>query len=84
MKALLKRGASVEVEGPYGRRPLHYAVMKSQLQVTKELLKYGADTMSADGSKMTPIHLAIQDHKQDNDKVASLLIRRLSQVSPSA
>ena len=74
----------MEVRGPDGRRPLHYAVINSQLQMTTELLTYGANPTSADDSRMTPIHLAIQDHKQINDKVASLLIRHLSHISPPA
>ena len=60
-RALIDRGAKIDVKDTYGKTPLHYALgmrCESRYHVIKELLKRGADVNARDSGGETPLHSA--------------------------
>jgi ankyrin repeat protein len=55
---LINLGTDIEASTPDGRRPLHMACFKSQLDCVQELLRLGADIESQDDNAWTPLHFA--------------------------
>lgn len=58
-KALLDRGADVNVVGPGNVTPLSLASMSSYKELAMELLRWGADVTIADENGCVPLHHAI-------------------------
>ena len=84
--ALLENGADVNQnfedsrENPFhlvlkhGTLPLHLAVQRSDIEMIKTLINYGARLDEVSGRGHTPLGLAIMTHDDDGDKVADILL----------
>ena len=61
LQRLIKDGANIEDRdgGPFDRTALFHAVMGDHVDVTRALLKNGADVMSIDSGGWTPLHAAV-------------------------
>jgi ankyrin repeat protein len=53
VKAALDAGANVNVKGEGGRRPLHWAALKGDVEMTRLLLKRGAQADAIDNQGYT-------------------------------
>ena len=72
---LLKFGASVNLENRHGETALHLAVFQSNLEVTKKLLDMGIDVnIKSKVTKVTPLHLAVNQIVEKNNEIVKLLL----------
>lgn len=55
VKALIERGADINMTDSKGNAPLHYAALKTDIKVAKLLLKHGADINLRNQEQMTPL-----------------------------
>jgi hypothetical protein len=56
---LLDHGANVHVKNKYGQTPLHVASEWGLPDMTKSLLKFGANIDAQDNDRLTPLQLAL-------------------------
>ncbi|RDD43953.1 Transient receptor potential cation channel subfamily A member 1 [Trichoplax sp. H2] len=70
--------SSVNCLGEKSRTPLHFAVISDSVEVTKMLIKYGADIEKRDGSYMTPLEYAAS---KGFEQVGKLLLRNGADVN---
>ncbi len=63
-KMLIEAGASVSLEIE-GKRPLHFAALENDVELTALLLEHGADSTVIDREFMTPIALAADKRNYD-------------------
>lgn len=59
MDILLENGADIDMQNPFGIRPLHYAVAHHQNDMVTYLLNHQANPNGGDFSGVTPLMLAI-------------------------
>ena len=69
VKSLLQSGDSPNVRFPleahYNSVPLHFAVMRDDVQITKVLFEAGADPNLIDADERTPLDLALRWQHSD-------------------
>uniref|UniRef100_A0ABD2X681 Peptidase A2 domain-containing protein n=1 Tax=Trichogramma kaykai TaxID=54128 RepID=A0ABD2X681_9HYME len=77
IKWLLKNGACpVQVNKPdhSGNTLLHYALQRGNVWITEELLRSGADPNYANKTSLTPLHVIINFHDLNSEKLANILL----------
>eukprot|EP00026_Physarum_polycephalum_P003824 Phypoly_transcript_03840.p1 GENE.Phypoly_transcript_03840~~Phypoly_transcript_03840.p1 ORF type:complete len:767 (+),score=95.81 Phypoly_transcript_03840:20-2320(+) len=58
-----KDPSSINFADEFGRFPLHYAVLKGNLECVQILLENGANVNTGDANKLTPLHYAASTHQ---------------------
>ncbi len=71
VKALIEKGANVNVQDVYGKTPLHFALMYFYEDSIKALLDAGADPMIKDIHGYSPVDLAKIFAVSDNKMISS-------------
>lgn len=79
---LVKHGAPVNANlFTLPNRPLHIAVEENQLDLVKTLIEYGADINDVSDSGNTPLHIAVDNSKNNktSEKIAHFLLENGAQ-----
>ncbi len=77
-KALLSKGADINLETEHVLTPLHSAVQENDVNVTRHLIEEGYDVNAKDNMDWTPLHEAASKNKLD---VAKLLVEKGADVN---
>ncbi|UJQ20369.1 ankyrin repeat domain-containing protein [Wolbachia endosymbiont of Delia radicum] len=77
-KALLSKGADINLETEHVLTPLHSAVQENDVNVTRHLIEEGYDVNAKDNMDWTPLHKAASKNKLD---VAKLLVEKGADVN---
>ncbi|MDR0773095.1 MAG: ankyrin repeat domain-containing protein [Wolbachia pipientis] len=77
-KALLSKGADINLETEHVYTPLHSAVQENDVNVTRRLIEEGYDVNAKDNKDWTPLHEAASKNKLD---VAKLLVEKGADVN---
>ncbi|MBN3272393.1 PSD10 ATPase, partial [Polyodon spathula] len=72
VKALISRGAQLNVANENGCRPLHYAASKDRYEIAQMLLEKGADPNATNKLECTPLHRA---SAKGNRRLIQLLLK---------
>lgn len=71
---LINRGARPNITDDCIRTPLHFAVRKGHLEVSKKLIESGASPLAEDGLGATPLGIAIMNL---NDTMSALMLKEM-------
>ncbi|KAF5296249.1 hypothetical protein FQA39_LY12586 [Lamprigera yunnana] len=82
-KLLFIEGSEVNCLDNFGRTPLHWAVIKSRLNIVLLLLSNDAETSVRDDRGMTPLHYVAISGAKDQIEIATALIQYNASISIS-
>ncbi len=78
---LRHNGANPDVQGHNKRTPLHSAARYKNLEVVQKLIEYDADIHAEEWLRWTPLHWALNNHKDKDGFIVRLLLEHGANVN---